>query len=305
MTTRFIPLRIHFGATYSIVLQYSYSSHQHSESSNIIITTYTTTRPRFKTSSRKMSSPSTTSAEFTHILMPGSGSGRSDIAWSHVEHDSKDADFVLPSIETDDNGRIPSSIPRFRTPSISIASSETGVNPILTPSSSTPGSARISRETTIEQLGGRLQQVDLSSTGTRAATPLTSIGLCRVTSQSPPVRRGESLHPESLHGTPRRQSAGRRRRSASQINYPTHNVSDEEPPPGSFHHPAFQAALTNSKAQLQDLQHVLGSSSLHTDSDSTIYSLYNRAVQLGDFHCPTTRKVALVGDSGVGTGPSP
>lgn len=302
MTTRFTPLWVHVGATYSIVLQYSYNSRQHPENSNIIITTSATTRPRFKTSLRKMSSPSTTSSEFSHILTPESGSDESDIAWSYVEHGGNDADFVLPSTETDDNGRIPFSIPRFRTPSISIAPSGTGVNPILTPSSSTPRSARTSRETTVEQLGGRLQHVDLSSTCSRAATPSTSIGLSRVTSQSPPVRREESLHPESVHGTPRRQSAGRRRRSASQINHPTHNVSDEEPPSGSFHHAAFQAALTNSKAQLQDLQHVLGSSSLHTDSDSAIYGLYNRAVQLGGFHCPTTRKVALVGDSGVGTG---
>ncbi|TLD37731.1 amino acid permease [Venturia nashicola] len=52
--------------------------------------------------------------------------------------------------------------------------------------------------------------------------------------------------------------------------------------------------------QLRDLQYVLGSSTLHTDSELTIYSLYNRAAQLSDYRRPTTRKVALVGDAGVG-----
>ncbi|TID25616.1 hypothetical protein E6O75_ATG03479 [Venturia nashicola] len=146
----------------------------------------------------------------------------------------------------------------------------------------------------------RLRHMDLSSTEGRASTPSASIGFNRIISPSPSIQREETLHPDSRNGTPRGSSAGRRRRSTCHIRHAIHSVVKEEPPQGSFHDAAFQAALLNSTAQLRDLQYVLGSSTLHTDSELTIYSLYNRAAQLSDYRRPTTRKVALVGDAGVG-----
>lgn len=240
---------------------------------------------------------STTPAEYSLILTPESGSDHSDDAWIHTGRGDGEADF------SEDNGPSASSNLRIRNPSVSVMSSGSRGSPNFTPAS-TQGSERSSRESTIEQFGDRLRRVDLSATGSRANTPSRSSVPNRMAAESPPIHLEERLRPDSRHGTPGRDSAGRRRRSTSQINHRIHNVVDEEPPQGPFYDPNFQAALLNSRAQLQNLQHILESSSLHTDPVSAIYNLYNRAVQLANYHCPTTRKVALVGGSGVGKGSS-
>jgi hypothetical protein len=252
-----------------------------------------------------MSSPTTTSSGFSQVFTPQSGSDRSTIArpTNDLGDVDADADIPLPSIEADENRRSSSSNLLVGTPSFSISSSGTGADSILTPSSSTEQSARTSREATIERLGGSLQHLNLSTPSSGAsiiAAGMDSMEIDRRTSRSTPVRRESSLHPESNRDTPSRQSPGRRRRSGSQILHHIHNVADEQPPHEPYHVPAFQEALTNSRAQIRALQQVMGSSSLHAEPDSTIHNLYARAVQLGDFQCPSRRKVAFVGDSGVG-----
>jgi hypothetical protein len=54
------------------------------------------------------------------------------------------------------------------------------------------------------------------------------------------------------------------------------------------------------KRLVANLADVLELSPLHSETGSTIAGLHQRARELGAFHCPSTRTVGLVGDSGAG-----
>ena len=91
-----------------------------------------------------------------------------------------------------------------------------------------------------------------------------------------------------------------RRRSSSRTNTARHDVADEEPPHDRFHEPAFQQAFSDAKRLMSELTNVLSSSTIHNDPDSTMRRLHEETDGLGRFHCPSSRTVAFVGDSGVG-----
>ncbi|KAM7189178.1 hypothetical protein V8F33_010180 [Rhypophila sp. PSN 637] len=100
--------------------------------------------------------------------------------------------------------------------------------------------------------------------------------------------------------SPSRPSSEGRRRSSSQLNQPTHNVGDEEPPEDDFNSPAVQRSFMNTRELMAKLETTLGSGNLHLESDSTIRRLREKARELARFQCPPTRTVGFVGDSGVG-----
>jgi hypothetical protein len=110
------------------------------------------------------------------------------------------------------------------------------------------------------------------------------------------------LYPENpdvgSSGSPPRAS---RRRSSSYINTAPHDVRDEELPNDDFHKATFQQAFSNAKRLMAELTEVLSSSTIHHERDSAMRGLHKQANKLARFHCPSTRKVGFVGDSGVGT----
>lgn len=77
-------------------------------------------------------------------------------------------------------------------------------------------------------------------------------------------------------------------------------MSDEEPPEDDFNDPAFQRSFTKTRKLMASLEKTLGSSDIHLEPDSTIRRLRETARKLAQFHCPPTRTVGFVGDSGVG-----
>ncbi|KAM7200854.1 hypothetical protein V8F20_005096 [Naviculisporaceae sp. PSN 640] len=97
-----------------------------------------------------------------------------------------------------------------------------------------------------------------------------------------------------------RPSPGRPRRSSSQLNQAPHQAGDEEPPEDDFNNRVFQSSLTATRELMSRLEVILGSSDLHLEPDSTIRRLRENAGELARFHCPPTRTVGFVGDSGVG-----
>ncbi|KAI5461911.1 hypothetical protein BGZ63DRAFT_423233 [Mariannaea sp. PMI_226] len=114
--------------------------------------------------------------------------------------------------------------------------------------------------------------------------------------------RSASLAPEDTAGsrqaTPRRTS--RARRSGSRTLFTRHNVQDEEPPRDAFNDPSFQQAFRDAKRLMARMHRELGSSSIHSDPDSTMQRLHKEAGELANFTYPSTRTVGFVGDSGVG-----
>lgn len=97
--------------------------------------------------------------------------------------------------------------------------------------------------------------------------------------------------------SPRRDS---RRRSSSHNSISCHNVTDEELPNDLFHTATFQQALSDAKRLMVEMTEVLSSSNVHQEPDSSMKPLHERASKLSRFHCPSTRKVGFVGDSGAG-----
>jgi hypothetical protein len=108
--------------------------------------------------------------------------------------------------------------------------------------------------------------------------------------------------PERVHlsPTPTPVSGDRRRRSSSTVRQLLHVVADEEPPANRFDQPVFQQALHDAKNLMTDLSNVLASSRLHREPDSKMKKLYEEALELSTFQCPSTRTVGFVGDSGAG-----
>jgi hypothetical protein len=110
------------------------------------------------------------------------------------------------------------------------------------------------------------------------------------------------LHPENpTVGSSGSSPRASRRRSSSRINTAPHDVRDEELPNDDFHKATFQQAFSNAKRLMAELTEVLSSSTIHHERDSAMTGLHKQANKLARFHCPSTRKVGFVGDSGVGT----
>jgi hypothetical protein len=79
-----------------------------------------------------------------------------------------------------------------------------------------------------------------------------------------------------------------------------HRVEDEVVLDESVENEKFQDALNGSKELMLKLDEDLGRSSLVGEPDSAIGRLRHRVQELSAFHCPATRTVGFVGDSGVG-----
>ena len=77
-----------------------------------------------------------------------------------------------------------------------------------------------------------------------------------------------------------------RRRSSSRTNTAIHDMKDEELPNDRFNEATFQGFHT--------------SNTINHELDSTMRQLHEQAGKLARFHCPSTRTVGFVGDSGVG-----
>ncbi|KAM5358468.1 hypothetical protein ACJZ2D_015255 [Fusarium nematophilum] len=204
-------------------------------------------------------------------------------------------DIPIPSTETGSNGvsndgSTPTTSPnRLSTPSVSISP------PPSTPRNGVNGRLREPSD----GIASHLQNVRLSD-------PPGISNLSEIAEAVEGVARGSdnraaSLTPEpngSRAGTPRQRRRGRRS-SARQDKVP-HDVLDEELPQDAFHSPEFQQAFRDAKQLMSRVESVLGSSSLHTDPDSTMRRLHEEAGELARFEYPSTRTVGFVGDSGVG-----
>ncbi|OAQ67731.2 dynamin family domain-containing protein [Pochonia chlamydosporia 170] len=79
-----------------------------------------------------------------------------------------------------------------------------------------------------------------------------------------------------------------------------HRVEDEVLLNDPFQNKELQDALSRSKELMAKLDNDLSSSSLVKEPESTIGRLRHRVHELAAFHCPATRIVGFVGDSGVG-----
>jgi hypothetical protein len=77
-------------------------------------------------------------------------------------------------------------------------------------------------------------------------------------------------------------------------------VKDEELPNDRFNEPTFQEAFSDAKRLVEKLTAVLSSNTIRHEQDSTMRQLHEQASKLARFHCPSTRTVGFVGDSGVG-----
>jgi len=113
------------------------------------------------------------------------------------------------------------------------------------------------------------------------------------------------LRPESPAigtGSPSSRRASRRR-SSSRANAARHDVRDEELPNDAFHESTFQQSLSDAKRLMAELTEVLSSNAIRHEPDSTMSRLQVKARELASFHCPSTRTVGFVGDSGVGEFP--
>ncbi|KAK8062187.1 hypothetical protein PG997_014284 [Apiospora hydei] len=248
------------------------------------------------------------------ILTPRSGS---TLPTSIEDRDSRESHGrprifsgdVLPSIEP-----IPHDAPRSlssgststhaRTPSLS-----------LTPPTSSGGSqgrARVSPrsrdaltsgdDADLDSIDARLQDLSVSKP---TANPMGMSELADALnhiSNGVSSRSARLLTPEAQQSTPATPlpRRGRRRRSSSKINVEIYDVQDEKAPNDRFNEPNFQSAFRNARRLMSDLENTLASSSLHTDPDSTMKRLHQEAKTLSTFHCPPSRTVGFVGDSGVG-----
>lgn len=214
---------------------------------------------------------------------------------------------VIPSIETDcddpSGGSYTDNSVHSRTPSISLTptpSSSTQQSPEASRSANARGTVVFRGGDGVTGVDGRLRNMRLSSQGSK-------FDMSDVDSALERVARGSDSSVVLLDpGSPgaKEVSSGRemsrRRRSSSRANLVPHDVKDEEPPEDRFHKPAFQQAFYDAKTLMSELADVLGSSALHFEPDSTMQRLHKQAGELARFHCPSSRTVGFVGDSGVG-----
>ncbi|KAK7964343.1 hypothetical protein PG988_011317 [Apiospora saccharicola] len=156
----------------------------------------------------------------------------------------------------------------------------------------------------LDSIDGRLQDLSISRPGAKSmgmselADALN--GISNDASGSRPARLLTPDDQQSTPGTPLPRRNGRGRRSSSKLNVEIYDVCDEKAPNDRFNEPTFQAAFRDARKVMFDLKDTLESGSLHTDPDSTMKRLHQEAKTLSTFHCPPSRTVGFVGDSGVG-----
>ncbi|KAH8664648.1 hypothetical protein BX600DRAFT_464800 [Xylariales sp. PMI_506] len=160
----------------------------------------------------------------------------------------------------------------------------------------------------VGRLRSRLRNLELSTSSSARmgmgdlATAIEGVGngqRSRTGSSSLQVP-GSSPDPQDAQEVANRGLAYRRRSSSRVYNRDAHDVKDEKPPNDRFLNPEFQKSFETAKRIMSDLATTLASSSLHVEPDSTMQRLHQRAGQLANFRCPSTRIVGFVGDSGVG-----
>ncbi|KAI0147476.1 hypothetical protein GGR57DRAFT_515724 [Xylariaceae sp. FL1272] len=219
------------------------------------------------------------------------------------------SDTVLPSIESDTGSNVvfqfgsnssisshnaevsypglPSPSSR-RTPSVSVTLDESGSR------------QSVSRETDTTSLDEQLE-------GLRFSTASPGLDLSGIQNALQDVTEGLDsigpfLHPRSpglASPTPSLRSS-HRRRSSSRTLQEIHKVEDEVPPRDRFNDPSFQRALDGTRQMMTELLSVMRSSDVHNEPDSQMQRLCGEAERLSQFQCPSTRTVALIGESGVG-----
>jgi hypothetical protein len=155
-----------------------------------------------------------------------------------------------------------------------------------------------------DSIAGRLGELNLTPPASRFAMGDVAAAIADVARGSD-AQTALLEHPSPEPGPdPSRSSSAlrrsARRRTGSRNVLTPHDVRDEEPPVDRFHDAEFQQSFGLAKALMASLVEVLASSDLHTEPDSTMRQLHQRAEDLAAFDCPLTRTVGFVGDSGVG-----
>jgi len=195
----------------------------------------------------------------------------------HVRTIRLSQDVPRQSIEgssTDSSGGVPISrgTTHSRTPSVALTPPPAGSSEVLGPVSSIDG--RLGMSEVADAIEGIVRGSDGPGVYLRAESPAA----------------GSTY-------TPRRY----RRRSSSPNSVTRYDVTKEELPNDLFHTAAFQQAFSDAKRLMVELSEVLSSSNVHHEPDSSMRGLCERASELSRFHCPSTRIVGFVGDSGAGT----
>ncbi|KAK7995518.1 hypothetical protein PG990_014291 [Apiospora arundinis] len=211
---------------------------------------------------------------------------------------------ILPSVEPigEDPARTRSSesaSTHARTPSVSLTPP--------TSSDSPNGGVRVSSRSLRddEDLGSidaRLQDLSIARPTSKPMGMSELANALNSISNEAGNRTPRLLTPEaqqSTDGIPLPRSA-RRRRSSSNVSPELYDVRDEKAPNDRFNEPTFQSAFRDARRLMSDLQDTLASSSLHIEPDSAMKRLHHEAQRLSNFHCPPSRTVGFVGDSGVG-----
>ncbi|KAL6408246.1 hypothetical protein AUP68_08100 [Ilyonectria robusta] len=219
-----------------------------------------------------------------------------------------DADVPIPSIEdrasstsvSDDTSTTSSRSSRLRTPSVSVTP----------PVSSSSARSTVSRggSGTVGRAQSESHGIDSALNRMTLSSPDGIDNLSHVAAAIDAVARGSdsrsvSLAPDDQIGKDKSRSSQpstHRRRSSSKVNALPHDVKDEELPQDAFHNPSFQQAFGDAKMLMSNIRDVLGSTSLHSDPESTMQRLHKEAGDLACFKYPSTRTVGFVGDSGVG-----
>lgn len=80
-----------------------------------------------------------------------------------------------------------------------------------------------------------------------------------------------------------------------------YDVADEAPPEGVFSRPAVQQAMSDSRSLTRRLSEILARVGVEPGSSTTLSRYADRAKRLAAMSISGTRRVGLVGDSGVGT----
>ncbi|KAK8079217.1 hypothetical protein PG994_003024 [Apiospora phragmitis] len=218
---------------------------------------------------------------------------------------------VLPSIEpiprdaAEDRSSDTAST-HARTPSVSLTpptSSEGSHGGARVSPRPRAASAALGDDGDIGSIDARLQHMSISNPTTAKAMGMSELAdaLNNISAEAN-NRSARLLTPEAQQSTTATPlpPSGCRRRSSSRINVEVYDVRDEKAPNDRFSEPTFQSAFRDARRVMSDLKDTLESSSLHIDPDSTMKRLHQEAKTLSNFHCPPSRTVGFVGDSGVG-----
>ncbi|KAK6859171.1 hypothetical protein PG995_005024 [Apiospora arundinis] len=213
---------------------------------------------------------------------------------------------ILPSIEPIEEGIARSrssetASTHVRTPSVSLTPP--------TSSDSSHGRVRVSPrlrsvrdDDDLGSIDARLQNLNIDRHTSKPMAMSELVDALNSISSEANSQTPRLLTPEaqrSTDGTPLPRRA-RRRRSSSKVSPEFYDVRDEKAPNDRFNEPTFQSAFRDARTLMSDLRHTLASSSLHIEPDSAMKRLHLEAEELSNFHCPPSRTVGFVGDSGVG-----